>query len=43
MSLYDTPIAPNVEIYMEEIRKLVFFEILKPDKLIGLIWPGETL
>jgi hypothetical protein len=43
LSLYDIPIPGNVEIYMDEFRKLIFFEILNPDKIIGLIYPGKTL
>ena len=43
ISMYETNIPANVEIYFNEFRKLVNFEILKPDNLIGLIWPGVTL
>ena len=43
MSIYDVPIPANVEIYIVEFRKLVKFEILKPDPIIGLIQPGMNL
>lgn len=42
-SLYDTPISANVEIYNEEFRKLVQFDILQPDNLIGIFYPGVTV
>ena len=42
-SLYDTPISGNVEIYNEEFRKLVQFDILQPDNLLGIISPGTTV
>ena len=42
-SLYDTPISGNVEIYVEEFRKLVQFDILQPDNLLGIISPGTTV
>ena len=42
-SLYDTPIGANVEVYNDEFRKLVQFEILQPDNLLGIIWPGTTV
>ena len=37
MSIYDINIPGNVEIYVEEFRKLVAFEILKPDSLIKVV------
>ena len=43
MSIYETPIPANVEIYVAEFRKLVKFEILKPDNILGLVKPGLTL
>ena len=43
MSIYETPIPANIEIYVSEFRKLVKFEILKPDNLLGLVSPGLTL
>lgn len=43
MSIYDTNIPANVEIYVAEFRKMVKFEILKPDPILGLIKPGLTL
>ena len=42
-SLYDTPISSNVEMYNEEFRKLVMFDILQPDNLLGLVKPGLTV
>ena len=35
-SLYETPITANIEVYNEEIRKLVQFEILQPDNVLGI-------
>ena len=43
MSIYDTPIPANVEIYVSEFRKMIKFEILKPDNLLGIVQPGLTL
>lgn len=43
ISIYEASIPANVEIYFNEFRKMVNFEILQPDNLIGLIWPGVTL
>lgn len=37
MSIYDTSIPANVEIYVGEFRKMVKFEILKPDPILGMI------
>jgi len=34
MSIYETPIPANVEIYVGEFRKMIKFEILKPDNLL---------
>jgi hypothetical protein len=42
-SMYDTPIAANIEVYNNEFRKLVQFEILQPDNLLGIFWPGVTV
>ena len=36
-------IPANIEIYVSEFRKLIRFEILKPDNMIGLVKPGYTL
>ena len=36
MSVYEIPIPAVVEIYVIEFRKMIKFDILKPDKLIGL-------
>lgn len=43
MSIYDTSIPANVEIYVTEFRKMVKFEILKPDNMLQFIEPGLTL
>ena len=43
MSIYDVPIPANVEIYVLEFRKMVKFEILKPDALLDVVEPGLTL
>ena len=43
MSIYETPIPANIEIYVGEFRKLVKFEILKPDFILGLFKPGLTI
>ena len=43
MSVYDTSIPANVEIYVGEFRKMVKFEVLKPDYLIGMVYPGVTI
>jgi hypothetical protein len=37
MSIYDINIPSNVEIYVEEFRKLVAFEILKPANMVKLV------
>jgi hypothetical protein len=34
LSLYDTSVPSNVEIYVTEFRNMVTFQILKPDKLL---------
>ena len=34
MSIYDTPIPSNTEIYVEEFTKLIEFDILKPESFI---------
>ena len=43
MSVYETPVPANSELYMDEFRKMVKFEILKPDNLVGLWLPGFKL
>lgn len=43
LSLYEATIPANIEIYFDEFRKLVKFEILKPDNMLGLISPGLTV
>ena len=37
MSVYDINIPGNVEIYVEEFRKLVAFEVLKPDQIMKIL------
>jgi hypothetical protein len=41
--VYETNIPANVEIYFDEFRKMVNFETLKPDNIIGILWPGVTI
>ena len=43
MSIYNTPTPANVEIYITAFQDTVKFEVLKPDKLIGLVKPGFKL
>ena len=43
MSIYNTPTPANVEIYIKAFQDTVKFEVLKPDKLIGLFQPGFKL
>ena len=43
MSIYETNVPANSEIYMGEFRKMVKFEILKPDNLVGIWVPGFKL
>ena len=37
MSIYSINIPSNVEIYVQEFRKMVAFEILKPDNMIKVV------
>ena len=37
MTLYETSIPSNSEIYVEQFRKLVDFELFKPDHFLKLI------
>ena len=43
LSIYDTPTPANVEIYITAFQDTVKFEVLKPDKLIGIFDPGFKL
>jgi hypothetical protein len=43
LSIYNTPTPANVEIYVRAFRDTVKFEVLKPDKLIGIFKPGFKL
>ena len=43
MSIYETPIPANVEIYVSEFRKMIKFQVLSPDNILGLIKPGLTV
>jgi hypothetical protein len=40
LQIYDTKIPSNAEIYVEEIIKLVEFDVLKPDS-IGKVLRGD--
>ena len=43
MSIYEVNLPANIEIYLEQFAKLIKFEILKPDNLLGLYEPGLTV
>jgi len=43
LSIYNTPTPANVEIYITAFQDTVKFEVLKPDKLIGIFEPGFKL
>ena len=43
MSIYVTNIPSNVEIYMQELRFMIKFEILKPDNILALFDSELTL
>ena len=38
--LYSLYIPASLEIYMEEVRNLVDFQMLEPDNIVGKIWPN---
>ena len=40
LRIYDTPIPSNAEIYMKEFIKIIEFQMLNPEALIGLFVPG---
>jgi hypothetical protein len=37
MSIYDVSIPSNVELYVEQFRSLIAFEVLKPDNMLKLV------
>ena len=37
ISIYDTPLPSNTEIYMSEFTNMIEFKALKPDSIIGLV------
>mmetsp|Transcript_36447 Transcript_36447/g.55953 ORF Transcript_36447/g.55953 Transcript_36447/m.55953 type:complete len:135 (-) Transcript_36447:2874-3278(-) len=39
-SIYNTPVPSFADIYIKEFRKLINFDLLKPDKILAAI-PGE--
>jgi hypothetical protein len=43
ISVYETNVPANVEIYFEEFRKMITFDLLQPDNFIGAFWPGITV
>ena len=43
MSIYDMQIPATSEVFIEGIRDVVTFQMLKPDPLLNLIKPGLTL
>ena len=43
ISVYETNVPANVEIYFEEFRKMITFDLLQPDNFIGVFWPGITV
>ena len=42
-TFYATALPGNAEIYLEEFRKLIEFELLKPDNFLALIPSEEPL
>lgn len=43
MSIYDIPFPVNVEIYVQQFRSLIRFEILKPDNILSFIDPDLSV
>ena len=43
ISIYDTPLPSNTEIYMYEFTNMIEFKALKPDSIIGLVNPDFKL
>ena len=43
MSIYSINIPSNVEIYATEFRKMVAFEVLKPDNMIKVVDKDLTI
>jgi hypothetical protein len=43
LTMYEVKMPANVEIYLGFIKTIVDGEMLKPDFVINIIWPGETL
>jgi hypothetical protein len=41
--MYEVKIPANVDTYIGYIRMVVDGEMVKPDYIIALKWPGETL
>lgn len=41
--LYGFYIPATLEVYLEEVRALIDFEVLKPDGIVGMIWKNETM
>ena len=41
--LYDLYVPPKMEMYMEQVQKLIDFESLSPDGLVQVVYPNETL
>ena len=43
LSIYDTPLPSNTEIYMQEFTNLIEFKALKPDSIVKVINPEFNL
>lgn len=43
MSIYDMAIPSTSEVFIGGLRDIVTFEMLKPDKILGMIEPGLKL
>ena len=43
LTMYEVNFPPNIEIQINYVRSIIAGEMLKPDFVIGLIWPGKTL
>ena len=43
LTMYEVKFPPNIEIQMRYLRSIIAGEMLKPDFMIRVLWPGKTL
>jgi hypothetical protein len=43
LDIYDTTIPTSAQIYIDQFKKIILFDMLKPDPLIQIFYPEFSL